>query len=273
MPELKLPGARTGIAYYWAVVLSPVLLLAAGASLLVLGFWRDVDSVAAIGAVAIVASLILPRMRGAFEIGPGGVKGDFENEIYREVIEKARAGGVDAQEAIELAAGAAVPPWTTEPSETSTEMTTSLFRIHSPSWSGRMQSGIRSGLAEALAREFVDESVGLERESAEIVKRVATERGWDVRQNVRRVGPGGTYNFDFVLTTQTEPILIEAVNFRNAENLSAKATDFTRALQDHHFLAAFLVIPNHKAAAAYVPEKVQIVPVGDLERKLREVAE
>jgi hypothetical protein len=46
-----------------------VLLLAAGVVLLVMGFWRHVDSVAAIGAIGIVASLVLPPMQGAFEIG------------------------------------------------------------------------------------------------------------------------------------------------------------------------------------------------------------
>jgi uncharacterized membrane protein len=51
------------------IELGPVLLLAAGVVLLVMGFWRRVDSVAAIGAIGIVASLVLPPMQGAFEIG------------------------------------------------------------------------------------------------------------------------------------------------------------------------------------------------------------
>lgn len=51
------------------IELGPVLLLAAGVVLLVMGFWRHVDSVAAIGAIGIVASLVLPPMQGAFEIG------------------------------------------------------------------------------------------------------------------------------------------------------------------------------------------------------------
>jgi hypothetical protein len=57
------------------IVLGPMLLLAGGVVLLVMGFWRHVDSVAAIGAVGIVASLILPRMQGAFKIGSGGIEG------------------------------------------------------------------------------------------------------------------------------------------------------------------------------------------------------
>jgi uncharacterized membrane protein len=44
----------------------------AGVPLLVMGFVRHVDSVAAIDAIGIVASLLVPRMQGAFKIGPGG---------------------------------------------------------------------------------------------------------------------------------------------------------------------------------------------------------
>ena len=45
-------------------------------------------------------------MQGAFEIGLAGIKGDLENEVYREVIEKARESGLGAERAIELAADA-----------------------------------------------------------------------------------------------------------------------------------------------------------------------
>jgi hypothetical protein len=112
VPNLKLPGARTGFAYLWAIALGPVLLLATGVALLVMGFIRHVDSVAAIGAVALVASLLLPRMQGAFKIGPGGIEGDLENEFFREVIRQARESGQDAESALELGFDAerALPP-------------------------------------------------------------------------------------------------------------------------------------------------------------------
>jgi hypothetical protein len=54
--------------------------------LLVMGFVRHVDSVAAIDAIGIVASLLVPRMQGAFKIGPGGIEGDLEKDVYRGVI-------------------------------------------------------------------------------------------------------------------------------------------------------------------------------------------
>jgi hypothetical protein len=58
----------------------------AGVPLLVMGFVRHVDSVAAIDAIGIVASLLVPRMQGAFKIGPGGIEGDLEKDVYRGVI-------------------------------------------------------------------------------------------------------------------------------------------------------------------------------------------
>jgi hypothetical protein len=188
------------------------------------------------------------------------------------MIKKALESGVGAERAIELAGEATGPPGPGP-----------VGRRHQPR--GWFYDSAADAYAffeaadplaatiwvDKLTSQFVGESVGLERECAEIVQRVADEREWDVRRDVRRVGPGGTYVFDFVLTTQADPILIEAVNFRAPEILGAKAADFSGALQDHRFLAAFLVVPNHKAAAAYVPENVHIVPVGDLERKLREL--
>jgi hypothetical protein len=44
------------------------------------------------------------------------------------------------------------------------------------------------------------------------------------------------------------------------------------ALHDQkNLLAAFLVLPNTRAASSREPEYLQIVPVGDLERKPREI--
>lgn len=259
MPGLQLPGARIGFAYIWAIVLSPALLFAAGVALLALGFWRDAESVAAIGAIGIVASLILPRMQGAFEIGPGGIKGALEDVIFRGVLEKALQNGVGAERAIELASGASGSP-----GHQLLPPTSSLRQGADP------LVATRERLVTTLVDQYVGESVRLEREARAIVERVAGEKGWAVREDVRRIGPGGTYTFDFVLTTEAAPVLLEAVNFRSQDVLNERVAEFVRAIQDHNFLAAFVVVPNNKAAAAYVPENVQIVPIGDLERKLRE---
>jgi hypothetical protein len=55
--------------------------------------------------------------------------------------------------------------------------------------------------------------------------------------------------------------------------LSDKIAAISAALRDQRFRAAFVVIPNSQPAAAYVPEKLQIVPVADLGRPLREITD
>lgn len=256
MLALKVPGRRTGLIYLWAIALGPMLLFAAGVFLLLMGFWRDAESVSAIGAIGIVASLILPRMQGEFEIGAGGIKGALEGEIFREVIKKARESGVGAEQAIELAAGAAGQPGPTSPT--------------SPDPS----AASRSRLVNTLVNEFIGESVRLGRETTAIVERVAGEKGWDVRPGWRRIGPGGVpFVFDFTIGTDRGLIFVETVNFRERQALYDKVAAVSAALPDQNFRRAFLVIPNTKATAAYVPENLSIVPVGDLERKLRKIAE
>lgn len=263
MAGLKLPGAQTGLVYVWAIVLGPILLLAAGVVLLVMGFWRDVESVAAIGAIGIVASLLLPRMKGAFEIGASGIKGDLESDIYRGVIQQARDRGVDAEQAIELAAGATGPPAATD--VTSGEVRGGWRESSDP------LAATRARVVATLADQFVGESVRLERDCAVIVDRVAAEKGWDARPQVRRVGEGSSsYVFDFVITTGSDPIFIETANFREWQALSDKVAAVSAALRNQKSLAAFLVIPNTRAVT-YVPENLDIVPIGDLERRLREI--
>ena len=120
------------------------------------------------------------------------------------------------------------------------------------------------------------ESVRLEGECAEIVKRVADEKGWSVAHQVRVTpaqGEAFSRVFDFVITTPKGEIFIESVNFRTPEALSEIVAAVTNALRDQKFLAAFLVVPSTKSAAAYGPENVDIIPIGDLERRLREIPE
>jgi hypothetical protein len=269
MPDLRLPGARTGLVLVWAIVLSPMLLLAAGVALLVIGLWRDVDSVAAIGAIGIVGSLVLPRVQGAFEIGTSGIKADLEDDIYRSVIQQARDRGVAPEEAIELATDATARPVATL-HQTWPDQWNQLYQMYG---SHRL-AATRALLAHRLANEFVGETVRLERECAAIVERVADEKGWDVRREVRRVGPGGeSHVFDFLITTRTgsNPVFIETANFREPQAVSDKVAAISAVLGDQGFLAAFLVIPNTRAAGSYVPDNLKIVPVGDLERQLREI--
>jgi hypothetical protein len=233
VPNLKLPGARTGFAYLWAIALGPVLLLATGVALLVMGFIRHVDSVAAIGAVAIVASLLLPRMQGAFKIGPGGIEGDLENEFFREVIRQARESGQDAESALELGFDAerALPP----PAATSMHLW-ELVRT-----TGASRGAVRrwSPIAEALASEVVQESVRLGRDTATIVERVAQEKRWQVKRNVRvqSAAGGSAYRiFDFVITTRKGLIFVDSAIARQPEGLATIVASVGETLRDQENL-------------------------------------
>jgi hypothetical protein len=65
------------------------------------------SSIAVIGAVAIVLGLLLPRMQGAFEVGPTGVKGNLGFDIFLEVVRQGLAAGLPPEETLELAEEAA----------------------------------------------------------------------------------------------------------------------------------------------------------------------
>jgi hypothetical protein len=266
MPSLKPPGARFGLAYLWAIVLSPMLLLAAEAILLGLGFWRHVDSVAAIGAIGIVASLILPRMEGAFEIGPAGIKGGLESEFFRAVIGKALEVGEEPEGAIEMAIDAVPPAGGWLASQASAAV------VVDPPWSTHVRA-TRARVADLLADQVVGESVRLQNDTAAIVDRVANERKWRVNRNVRMPLAGDEVGYrilDFVIETPKGTVFIETVNFRTPDGLSGPLSHIDAALRGHEFLATLVVVPTRKFAIREHPN-VDVVPVGDLERRLREI--
>ena len=64
------PGVGAARGYAWLLT-GPVLLLVAGIVLTAVGLAYDSEGVATIGPLGIVASLILPRMKGPFEVRPG----------------------------------------------------------------------------------------------------------------------------------------------------------------------------------------------------------
>jgi hypothetical protein len=274
MPRLVLPGPRTGLAYIWAIVLSPLLLLAASVALLVMGFWRHVDSVAAIGAIGVVASLVLPRMRGAFEIGPAGIKGDLDNEVYRDVIEKARDRGWDADRAIELASDTTrspLPPHLRHSLGVLTELRHARWL---PSADPVLRAP-RYTLADALASDVVEESERHRRQVAAIVERVAGEKGWEVTQDERVPPPPGERwdrVFDFVLGTPRGQIFMDVVIVRDPENLRTIVAAVNAVLRDRERLAALVVIPDVRFPAPPTRGDPEVVRIGQLERRLREIS-
>jgi len=85
---------------------SPVLLLAAAITLTVIGLVANSEGVATIGAIGIVAALVLPRMKGPLEIGPSGVKGGTVDEFFDYAWRQGVESGLDPDEAREVARAA-----------------------------------------------------------------------------------------------------------------------------------------------------------------------
>jgi hypothetical protein len=283
MPSLRLPGERMGLGYVWLMFLSPLLLFVFGAALLGLGLWRHVNSVAAIGGVALVGCLILPRMQGSFEIGPGGIKGDLENDIFREVLRKAIETGHDADEALELAVGATGPTGPTGPSGPSRRETANSIRAAAIESSTPIAplSAYWSNFATTYAEQTVQESVLAEQTVHAIIDRVASEKKWRVARGARvnLVGTSAYRVFDFVLATRKGNIFVDVAKFATPQQLGLRmqmmmATLERPAREEIAVRAALIVVPNGALGDAVVPalDFVEAVEVGQLEQKLRELA-
>jgi hypothetical protein len=273
MPMLNRPGRRTGLAYIWLILLSPALLLLSGIGLLTIGLWREVDSVAAIGAVGVVASLLLPRMQGAFEIGPGGVKGDLEGEIFREVISKGLESGLPAEDALELAADASVARSRTLLDD---EAPLAFWRDLRPwtrsTWQWMPSGHSHSEIARLLGAQVVAQTVRLDTEVSAIVERVATEKKWSVERQMRvnAEEPGRYRIFDFVINTRKGSIFIETGVFSRPEKLALRAHAIAEFVRRQEPFATFVVVPDGSVSSQPEPE-VTVVEVGQLEARLREL--
>jgi hypothetical protein len=270
MPTVTLPGQRTGVAYIWLIVLSPILLLLFSLALLAIGLWRDVDSVAVIGAVGVVASLILPRMQGTVEIGPGGVKGDLEGEIFREVILKGLEQGLPAEDTLELAADASVAG----PRAFRDDEAALRFWGDVTPWTSTSASWFRSGrseIARQLGSAMVAQSVVLDRDTGAIVERVAQKKKWSVGREVRvEAMEGRGYRiFDFVITTRKGPIFIETGVF-SRRTLVERARAIASFLRGREVLATLMVVPDGTNADHPDPD-VHVVEISRLEGLLSEL--
>jgi hypothetical protein len=284
MPALRLPGRRTGLSYVWLMFLSPLLLVLGGIIILAIGLWRHTDGVAVIGAVSIVAGLLLPRMQGQFEVGPGGIKGAIEVDIFFGVLKRAVDSGMQAEEALELATGAAeqataaesVGAFAATGERRLLQWPRSAFdrwsyQVHSQAWS----DFTRRTLAEEVASTVFAASVSLDRDVAAIVERVAARKRWQVGRNVRRQLPGdppGRFRiFDFVLQTRKGSIFLETAILRTPEALVGRVHTIADALPEEGVLGAFIVVPDDSISGHPHPE-VDIVEVGRLEKTLSEIS-
>jgi hypothetical protein len=200
----------------------------AAATLTVLGLIYESEGVATIGALGIVASLVLPRMKGVFEFGPGGFKGATWDDYFEEVLKQGAERGLTPSEAAEVA--------------------TAELEAPSDSLVG-MISEIRDQLAHAVfaqvATARVDEAVEHEAEVRRTIESALEYNStWRLRTDVGPP-PQATLNLDYVLDTGKGLVLIEtlfAKQFGNTVHLKSYA--LARAKDALGADRAFLVVPN-----------------------------
>jgi hypothetical protein len=235
--------------YVWLLLWGPVVLLVASIGLTLLGLWQDSEGVATIGALGVVASLILPRMKGPFKFGPAGIEGDFRDEFFEDVIRTATARGLPQQRAVELAE----------------DLTQELARHSEPQqvWGSYADAErlARRSFERALWGKYVEyrveDAVIFEADIAIIASEVADERGWTVLEGAVRFEDEATARqIDFVLETEDGDVLIEA-------------SDIKRAGIGLHMLRHKLGVTktsvNARAAIVVIPDDAELITKTEFE--------
>jgi hypothetical protein len=233
-------------------------------------------------------------MQGAFEIGPGGLKGDVEGDLFRGIIQKGLESGMPVDEAVELAAGATGPTApalrsgptgargptgatgaTMPTGTTGARDPTSEWLIWNAEWAPRSLEATRQRLIDHMTTQIVGQQVLLDRDVSAIVERVAAEKKWGVQGGARiqREGRGSSrsWTFDYVLDTAEGPIVLETAILQTPESIVAKSNAVASTVRELHPLAAFIVVPNGGVSGHPKGEgEVEIIEVGRLEQRLRE---
>jgi len=212
-----------------------------------------------VGAIGVVAALLLPRLEGQFEFGPGGLKGTLNSEVVKDVLSEARQQGLPAEKTLELveeAAGAPMGSWL--PLELAV-MAPPLAAVAAP----------LIGQAARAAREWVEKVRRLGEECTRVVARVAEERGWQLRKEVPFASAGQRESIDFVLNTETGPVLIETSVLNSPESLAAKASVMAAASAGLNARAALVVMPDDVSITASPHPQVELVEIRRLEERLR----
>jgi hypothetical protein len=103
MPELPSDYQAFRRSYRWLLLYGPWALAALGVVLIGVGLFADRPGEVAVtaigfGAAMFIAGMLLSRMRGPFELGPGGVKGAIEGvpEALRLVVDTAKKAAEQA---------------------------------------------------------------------------------------------------------------------------------------------------------------------------------
>jgi hypothetical protein len=206
------PWERSGQMYVFLLLWGPVLLLAASIGLTVLGLWQESDGVATIGALGVVASLILPRIKGTFKFGPGGFEGGSWDEFFEDVVRRAKDRGLPDDRARELA-------------EVVTQELAEQSALPPPPWGSYPDAAervARQSFERAVWGKFieyrVEDAVMFQADIAICLNEVADERGWGPvwEGEVRFDDEATARQVDFVLETPDGDVLIEASDIKRA---------------------------------------------------------
>jgi hypothetical protein len=225
------PGAGAARLYVWLVLGGPVLLLIAGVALTVVGLVYGSSAVAVIGALGVIAALVLPRMKGSFEFGPGGFKGGTWDEFFAEVLRLGTERGLTPADATEVAVA---------------ELETARTR---PS-------------AAVAASQRVNEAVEHEAELRHVIEAAVEHKGWQARQENQS---DSAYGPDFVLETPTGIVLVESFFAKQPGNqLYLKSHHLSEAGKQYGAERAFLVIPNDARIGIGERDGVMVLRPADL---------
>lgn len=184
----------------YLVVYGSLILLGVGIVMFAVGLRRGDDALVIFGAVVTAFVVLLPRIKGRFKLGPGGIEGSLiDREEFLRLVEKAgEESGLPSHRVEDLV-------------EDAREITAPLG-AHSP------RSKIpTSDLGYLLARRFVDDAGML----YNIVKYVLYQAGWKVETSVRV--PSGFkkdtfFLADIVATQGGKKLVIEIKPTTDASN-------------------------------------------------------
>jgi hypothetical protein len=254
------PNASSG-ADGFVVAHGPLLLFAAGMLMFVVGVWRGNATATALGGVAVIFAVLLPRIRGDFKVGPTGLQGsliDREQFIHSVSISGHQLGlpPEKIEEYVEDARDV-------EPSD--------LVGLPPPADSAAAQETPRSSESDDrtndVARKFVSDSLLLQR-FVETLLRSSAHARIEVQPAVRvdnGSGPARVLRPDIVATGDKKVVYeVKASHSPNTIRRGVEQLEmYVNALNADE---GVLVVPDDARISRFdpTPDGIRIVTIGQL---------
>ncbi len=243
--------------YVWLIFLGPVLLVGASVVLLVVGLANDSEGVSTVGAVGIVAGLVISRMKGPFELGASGIKGTLDDELIAEIVRRGLEEGYPPEKVGELVAEAL--PMQASTTDQGTAVGTDII-------SNAIEESKRR-LARGLAEQQLGRGLLHEREIKGILDRAALENGWTVATNVVTAFGGRRMVADFVVSAGDKKVVVEAVP-ATPTRFGVKPGFTAQLAKSLEADASLIVIPD---GIPPPPSTEEVITIGRLRERLAEL--